>query len=63
MRLSTKALLGAIAALALSHIIAVTTESQIAAQTSWILIWVVIAFALVAFGDVVYHWSRRSIGR
>lgn len=63
MRLTVKAFLAAIVILTISHIVAVTTESQVAAQTSWILIWVVIGVAVVMLGDLVYQWSRQSTGQ
>ncbi|AEN06771.1 hypothetical protein [Halolamina sp.] len=57
MRLPTKALLVGLVLLAVSHFFAITTESQIAAQLSWLLIFAVIILALVA---LVSRYSTGS---
>lgn len=48
MKLSTKALLVGLAVLAVSHLLAITIESQLAAQLTWLLIFAVIILAVVA---------------
>lgn len=59
MRPPTKALLVVLGALSVSHLIAITTESQAAAQASWLLVSMAALTALVALGDAFYWGVRR----
>lgn len=60
MRLPAKALLLGLATLAVSHVIAITTESQTVAQFSWVLIFVVVGLAAITLGDIIVRRVRRK---
>lgn len=60
MRLPAKALLLGLATLAVSHVIAITTESQAVAQFSWLLIFAISGLAVIAFVDMVVHHIRQK---
>lgn len=60
MHLPAKALLLGLVALSVSHLVAITTESQAAAQLSWLLIFAIIGLALLTLGAKIVHRIRRE---
>lgn len=61
MRLPTKALLLGIGSLTLSLVIAYTAESQVFAQLSWTLFFILLTLLLFTLGDAIIHRIRRKI--
>lgn len=60
MRLPAKALLLGLVTLAVSHVIAITTESQAVAQFSWLLIFAVIGLAVITLSDMIVRRVRQK---
>jgi hypothetical protein len=61
MRTSLRALLGVLGLLATSHVVAVTTESQVAAQFSWVLVSVLAVLVAVVAVESAYRWVRSVV--
>lgn len=63
MRNSDLLLLGVLGLLGASHLVAVTTESQSAAQLSWVLIGTLVALGAFFLFESGYLWYRNGDAR
>lgn len=61
MRISLRALLGVLGLLATSHLVAVTTESQVAAQFSWVLVSALAGLVAVVVVESAYGLVRSVV--